>query len=71
MALSLRRFLNLVYYHLVEWMPADERREFDRKLEGRSLDPDAPPSWWTSDEEAAASGLAAARAMGMKIPVMS
>lgn len=71
MTLPLPRFLNLVYFHLVEFIPADKRKEFDRKLEHRAVDPNEPPSWWGSDAEAAESGLAAARAMGMRVPVMN
>lgn len=71
MRLSLPRYLNLVYFHLTENMDDEQVRKFDMKLFRRRADPNQPPAWWgDSDEEAAASGLAAARALGFQIPVM-
>jgi len=65
--LSLSRFVNLVYFHLVEWMSPEKRRELDRLLENQPVNPDAPPAWWRGDDDAAQSGLAVARALGQRV----
>jgi len=48
-------------------MDEKQRNDLDRKLEARPTKPDEPPWWWQGDEDASDSGLAVARALGLRV----
>lgn len=67
MTLRFDRFLNLIYWWTIRFMSVDDRKKFDRAL---TPPPDAvtgEPSWWLGDEDAAQSGLALARSLGLPV----
>lgn len=67
MKLRADRFINLVYFMVRDALAHDEEklREFERTLTSGQRS-DGRPSWWTDDDDAGASSLAAAQALGLR-----
>lgn len=68
MRLPVRRFLNMVHYMALEAMAGDKEAitKFEQALKG-GVRTDGRPSWFSDDEEAAQSSIAAARALGLPV----
>jgi hypothetical protein len=64
----MRRFINLIYFFFREGVSHDEKklREFERTLVSGTRS-DGRPAWFEDDEDAAASSIAAARALGVSV----